>query len=159
MEISTEKIKDYLIALKDAGKFTLDDVAKLSGTPLQTVKNIYSGKTPDSRFGTVARIVLALGGDLNDLVGNEKRKEIEANSTLSMKETYETRIADVVKHYEQRIEDIKALCEIRIADIQKCYEFRIADMKRNYEERIADHREMFQIQKWKNNDTHSEYRC
>ena len=147
MEIPTEKIKDYLVSLKDAGKFTTEDIANLSGIPVQTVRNIYTGKTPDARFGTIAKIVLSLGGDLNALVGSEKKKEIEVNSTVSLKETYEMRIADLVKSYEQRIEDVKALCEVRISDVQKCCEIRIADMKRNFEERIEEQRELFLCQK------------
>ena len=143
MEIGTEKAKEYILSLKEAGSFTLEDIANQSGIPLQTVKNICTGKTPDARFGTIARIVLSLGGDLNDLVGYDKKETIKVNSVVSLKETYEMRIADLINSYEQRIEDVKALCEIRIADVHKCCETRLADMKRNFEERIADQREMF----------------
>lgn len=142
MEIAVEKAREYILALKDAGNFTHEDIANISGIPLQTVRNICSGKTPDARFGTIAKIVLSLGGDLNELVGYEKKKEIEVNSTVSLKETYEMRIADLVKSYEERIEDIKAICELRIADVQKCCETRIADLKQNYEERISDQRQL-----------------
>ncbi len=138
MEIGVDKAKEYILSLKEAGSFTLEDIANQSGIPLQTVRNICSGKTPDARFGTIARIVLSLGGDLNELVGYEKKKTIEVNSMVSLKETYEMRIADMINSYEQRIEDVKALCEMRIADIHKCCETRIADMKQNYEERIAE---------------------
>ena len=129
MEISVDKAREYILALKETGNFSFEDIANVSGIPLQTVRNILSGKTPDARFGTVAKIVLSLGGDLNELVGYEKKKEIEVNSTVSLKETYEMRIADLIKSYEERIEDLKSLCELRIADIQKCYEVRIADIK------------------------------
>ena len=147
MEITSEKAREYITALKNAGNFSLEDIANLSGIPLQTVKNIYSGKTPDARFGTVAKIVISLGGDLNELIGYEKKKEIEVNSTVSLKETYEMRIADLIKSYEERIEDIKALCEVRIADMQKCCEIRISDMKQSFAERLADQKEMLSIQK------------
>lgn len=130
MEISTEKARDYILALKDVGSFTFEDIANQSGIPLQTVRNILSGKTPDARFGTIAKLVLSLGGDLNELVGYEKKKEIEVNSTVSLKETYEMRIADIIKSYEARIEDIKEFCEIRISD-----------MKQNYEERLNAQKE------------------
>ena len=143
MEISTEKAKEYILALKNAGSFTFEDIANQSGIPLQTVRNILSGKTPDARFGTIAKLVLSLGGDLNELVGYEKKKEIEVNSTVSLKETYEMRIADIIKSYETRIEDIKTLCELRVSDIQKCCETRIADMKHNFEERLNEQRQMF----------------
>lgn len=141
MEIAIEKIKDYITALKNAGNFTLEDIANLSGIPIATVRNIYTGKTPDARFSTVSRIIISLGGDLNELVGYEKKKEIEVNSTVSLKETYEMRIADLINSYEQRIEDVKALCEVRIADVQKCCELRISDLKQNYEERLSELRQ------------------
>ena len=147
MEIVLDKARDYILALKEAGNFTFEDIANVSGIPLPTVRNICSGKTPDARFGTVAKIVISLGGDLNELIGYEKKKEIEVNSTVSLKETYEMRIADIIKSYETRIEDIKALCEQRIADVQKCCEIRIADMKQHYEERIKDQKEMLQMVK------------
>lgn len=138
MEIGIDKAKEYILALKEAGNFTFEDIANLSGIPLPTVRNICSGKTPDARFGTIAKIVISLGGDLNELIGYEKKKEIEVNSTVSLKETYEMRISDLINSYEQRIEDIKALCEMRISDVKKCCETRIADMKQNFEERIND---------------------
>ena len=143
MEIVLDKAKEYILALKEAGSFTFEDIANVSGIPIQTIRNICSGKTPDARFGTVAKIVISLGGDLNELIGYEKKKEIEVNSTVSLKETYEMRIADIINSYEQRIEDVKTLCEIRIADVHKCCETRIADLKQNYEERIKEQREMF----------------
>ncbi len=132
MEIVLDKAREYILALKEAGSFTFEDIANVSGIPLPTIRNICSGKTPDARFGTVAKIVISLGGDLNELIGYEKKKEIEVNSTVSLKETYEMRIADITTSFEARIEDIKALCDARIADIMKCCETRIADMKEMY---------------------------
>ena len=142
MEIGNDKVREYLVALKNTGNFSYEDVANLSGIPVQTVRNIYTGKTPDPRFATVAKIIISLGGDLNEIIGYEKKKEIEVNSTVSLKETYEMRIADLVKSHEERIEDVKAFCEQRVADVQKCCELRLADMKKVYEERLAEHREM-----------------
>ena len=130
MDIAQEKAREYIIALRDAGKFTLEDMANVSGIPLSTIRNICSGKTPDARFGTIAKLVIALGGDLNELVGYEKKKEIEVNTTVSLKETYEMRIADIIKSYEARIEDIKNLCELRISDVKQNYEERLEDQKK-----------------------------
>lgn len=144
MEIVIDKAKEYILALKEAGNFTFEDIANVSGIPLSTVRNICSGKTPDARFGTIAKLVISLGGDLNELIGYEKKKEIEVNSTVSLKETYEMRIADIINSYETRITDIKNLCETRIADVKSCCETRIADMKSNYEERIAVYKEVLQ---------------
>ena len=142
MEIGNEKVREYIVALKNTGNFSYEDIANLSGIPLQTVRNIYTGKTPDPRFATVAKIIISLGGDLNEIIGYEKKKEIEVNSTVSLKETYEMRIADLIKSYETRIEDIKALCDQRVDDVQKCCEIRIADLRQGFKERLAEQREM-----------------
>lgn len=143
MEVLLERAKEYILALKEAGNFTLEDMANISGVPLQTVRNFCTGKTEKNPgFATISKLVLSMGGDLNELIGYEKKKEIEVNSTVSLKETYEMRIADLTKSYETRIEDIKVLCETRIADVKNCCEIRLADMKRNYEERLNDYKEM-----------------
>lgn len=142
MEIVIEKVKEYILALKEAGSFSFEDMANVSGIPLQTVRNICSGKTPDARFGTVAKLIISLGGDLNELIGYEKKREIEVNSTVSLKETYEMRIADIINSYETRISDIKNIYELRIVDVQKCCETRIADMKQNFEERLNDQKQL-----------------
>ena len=138
MEIGNEKVREYIVALKNTGNFSYEDIANLSGIPLQTVRNIYTGKTPDPRFATVAKIIISLGGDLNEIIGYEKKKEIEVNSTVSLKETYEMRIADLVKSYEDRIKDIKAICDQRVEDVRKCYEMRIADIKQGIKEMYAE---------------------
>lgn len=136
MENAQEKARDYIIALKEAGNFSVEDIANMSGIPTQTVRNILTGKTPDARFGTVTKLVISLGGDLNQIVGYEKKKEIEVNSTVSLKETYEMRISDIISSYEARIEDMKAFCELRISDVQKSCDARIEDIKRNFDERL-----------------------
>ena len=135
MEIGYDRIRDYIVALLKAGDFTYEDAANISGIPAQTLRNIVTGKTPDPRFGTLAKIIVSLGGDLNEIIGYEKKKEIEVNSTVSLKETYELRIADLVKSYEDRIADVKALCDQRVADVEKYYELRLKDMKEFYENR------------------------
>lgn len=138
MEVGNEKAREYLIALKETGRFSYEDVANLSGIPVQTVRNIFTGKTPDPRFGTVAKMIISMGGDLNEIIGYEKKKEIEVNSTVSLKETYEMRIADLIKSYEDRIEDIKTLCDQRVEDVRKCYEMRIADIRQGVKELFAE---------------------
>lgn len=139
MEKVLENARQYILELKEAGKFSNKEIANISGVPLETVRNILSGKTAkNAGYETITKLILALGGDLNVPVGFEKKKEIETNSTVVLKETSEMRIEDIVKTYEARIEDIKNFCEIRIADIQSAGELRIADMRKNYEERIEE---------------------
>lgn len=137
MEVIIENVRQYIIALIKAGDFTQKDVADASMVPLETVRNFLSGRTTKNvGFATVAKMIVALGGDLNVAIGYEKKKEIETNSALSLKETYEARIEELTKAYEVRIEDIKNFSDVRVADIQSCCEIRISDMKRIYEATI-----------------------
>ena len=129
MEIGYDRIREYIGALLKAGNFSYEDAANVSGTPVQTIRNIVTGKTPDPKFGTVVKLITSLGGDLNEIIGYEKKKEIEVNSMVSLKETYEMRIADIVKSYEERIEDVKKLCEARIADMRQIYKEIIAEQR------------------------------
>ena len=147
MESIIDKAREYILALQEAGDFTFEDMANLSGIAQQTIRNFLTKRTEKNPgFATITKLVISLGGDLNELIGYEKKKEIEVNSTVSMKETYEMRIADITNSCEARIADIKDLCETRIADILKCCETRIADMKQNCEERLADYKNIFQKQ-------------
>lgn len=142
MEIGNDRVREYIGALMKAGDFTYEDAANLCGMPAQTIRNIVTGKTPDPRFGTVAKIIISLGGDLNEIIGYEKKKEIEVSSTISLKETYELRIADLIRSYDARIEEIKALCELRLVDIRQDCEARIADIRQDCEVRIAELKEL-----------------
>ena len=144
MQSFVDKARVYMKALMKTGDYTIEDIAVMTESSANTVKNFLSGKTSKNPgFDSITNWILALGGDLNELVGYDKKKEIEVNSAVSLKESYEMRIEDITNFYETRIEDVKALCEIRIADVHKCCETRIAELKQIYEEIIKDQREMF----------------
>lgn len=141
MESFVVKAREYANALMKAGDFTYEEVSVMLGEPVATIKNFLTGKTSKNPgFDIVTGIIVSLGGDMNELIGYEKKKEIEVNSTVSLKETYEMRIADIIKSYEERIDDVKSLCDIRISDVHKCCETRIADIRQMYEERLAEQR-------------------
>ncbi len=143
MEVIMENVRQYILALMKAGDFSQKELADTSGVPLETVKNFLSGKTSkNAGYATVAKIVVALGGDMNASIGYEKKKEIEINSTLSLKETYEARIEELMKAHEIRMADLKNFSDLRVADIQKCCEDRIADVRKNYEERLEEQKQL-----------------
>lgn len=109
----------YLNTLKTQGNFTLETISNLSGVPEATVKNILSGKTEDPRFETVAAIVKAMGGSLDAIYNATKKEDVEANSIITLKETYEERLKETREHYQQRIADMKEHYEERIAEINE----------------------------------------
>ena len=120
MEVVMENVRQYILKLKEIGKFSSKDIADMSGVPLETVKNILTGKTSkNAGFATIVRIIISLGGDLNEAVGYEKHKEAEVNSIVSIKESYEFRIAEIKSFYDLRVADVHECCEKRIADMRQ----------------------------------------
>ena len=112
-------IQTYLNTLKTQGNFTIETIAKLSGIPEAPVKNIFSGKTEDPRFETVSSIVKAMGGSLDAVYSIAKKEDVEANSIIALKESYERQLKEQEAHYQQRISDMKEHYEERIAEINE----------------------------------------
>lgn len=100
-------VKDYLNALKTKGNFTYSDIANLSGISEATVRKIFSGETADPRFETLAKLVISMGGSLDDIIKTHKEQEIESNAVMVLKEAYESRIEAL----RERIDDIKKYAE------------------------------------------------
>ena len=143
MEVIMENVRQYILALMKAGDFSQKDLADASLVPLETVRHILSGRTgKNAGFATIAKMVVALGGDLNTAIGYEKAKEIETNSTLSLKETYEARMEELTKSYEIRMADLKSYCDLRVSDMQKCCESRIEDILKSCEARLKEQKEL-----------------
>jgi transcriptional regulator with XRE-family HTH domain len=55
--------------LKEASKMTYEQIAQISGTPLSTVKNIFTGKC-EPLASTLHRIVTPLGGSLDEVLAD-----------------------------------------------------------------------------------------
>ena len=68
-------VRDYLVSLKNKGNFSWNDLSEMSGLPDTTIRKIFSGETADPRFETVVRLVSAMGGSLDDILGKRKRKK------------------------------------------------------------------------------------
>ena len=102
-------VKDYLATLKNAGDYSWAEISNISGYPESTIRKIFSGETADPRFETVAKIVLAMGGDLSDAISNSKKKEIEISSTISLKESCDQRLADQREYIDSLKRDKKML--------------------------------------------------
>lgn len=102
-------VKDYLMTLKNAGSYSWTDIATLSGIPETTVRKVFSGETADPRFDTIAKLVISMGGDMNDVLNNNKKKEIEISSTISLKESCEMRLQDQQEYISSLKRDKKIL--------------------------------------------------
>lgn len=109
----------YLNTLKSQGNFTYEAISKMSGIPEATVKNIFSGKTEDPRFDTVSALVISMGGSLDAIYNTTKKEDVEGNSIIALKESYERQLKEMETHYQQRISDMKEHYEERITEINE----------------------------------------
>ena len=102
-------VTKYLNTLKNKGKFTAKEIAKLSSIPETTIHKVLSGETDDPRFSTVVKLVSAMGGSLDELAEKKGATEIESNSVVQIKEMYDERIKDLKEHNASLTRDKRIL--------------------------------------------------
>ena len=102
-------VKDYLNALISKGNFSSADVAKMSGVPEATIRKIRSGETAEARFETIAKLVTALGGSLDEAFSSKKEKDIKENAVTILKSESEMRIDEYRERLEQAQRDRRIL--------------------------------------------------
>lgn len=117
--MNKELVAEYLSSLKKKTGLTYEAIAEESKRSESTVKNLCLGKAEDPRIDTVAPIVYALGGSMDEMLNPNKNKdELKETSVQALKESYEIQAAlqkettelhinNIRSHYEQHREDFK----------------------------------------------------
>ena len=93
-----------LTELKALKKMTNQQISDLSKVPLSTVTRIFSGQTENPNIQTIADIVGAMGGSLDELLGIQNQPQQEAptpKETPVKKET--SNQAEVIDLYKEII--------------------------------------------------------
>jgi transcriptional regulator with XRE-family HTH domain len=124
-------VSHYLLKLKEKSGLTYEAIAEMSGRSESTIKNLCSGKSEDPRLDTVAPVILAMGGSLDEMYTGKSKDKLKEISIESIKEMYEFQLAEY-----------KATEEAHIANIRAHYEQHRDDVKENYESRLEDKREL-----------------
>lgn len=94
---------DYLKKLRELKKekgLTNEDIAELADVPENTVAKIMSGTTQDPRFESVARIIIALGGSVDQILGLAKE---DPDPIPSRVENVVSNYADLLKEKDIRL--------------------------------------------------------
>ena len=132
--MKAELVAKYLTTLKNKTGLTYDAIAEKINGSEATVKNLCLGKTQDPRLDTVAPIVYALGGSIDEMYNPDKSKdEVKEVSLLALKDIY-----------EQQLSVLKETNEEHIRNIRMHYEQHQADLKENFERRLADKKEVIE---------------
>ena len=127
-----ELVAEYLSSLKSKTGLTYEAIAEKSKMSESTVKNLCLGKAGSPRIDTVAPIVYALGGSMDEMLNpNKSKDELKETSVQALKESY-----------EHQASLFKETNEAHIENIRSHYEQHHNDLKENYEKRLADKREL-----------------
>ena len=101
------------------------------------LKNLCYGKSEDPRLDTIAPVIYAMGGSVDEMLNPDKNKdEIKETSIVTVKEIYEEQFAKIKESYDEQINNIR-----------HHYEQHRKDVTENFEKRLADKREIIELQK------------
>ena len=133
--MKAELVAEYLTALRLKNDLTFEAIAERSKRSVSTVKNLCTGKTEDPRLDTVAPIVYAMGGSIDEMYNPDKSKdEIKETSVLAMKDIYENQLNAIKESYDAQINNIRGH-----------YEQHHQDLVDNFEKRLADKQDIIEI--------------
>lgn len=138
-------VANYLTKLKNKTGLTYKAIGEKSERSESTVKKLCEGNTEDPRIDTIAPVVYAMGGSLDEMLNPDKSKDaMKEVSVNSLKEVYEFQLAAMQETHEAHVANIRAH-----------YEQHREDVKENYEKRLSDKREIIEILKEENAQLHA----
>ena len=123
-------IAHYLMTKSKENNISPEAVAKKTKSSEDTVKNVFSGKTTNPGLLTVAPMVDAVNGSLDEMCfGKPMSENIAAPAVefyrrqiITMQEQHERQNTETRNHYEQHRQDYKDHTEHRLADKREIIE-------------------------------------
>ena len=110
--MQAELVAKYLNELRSKTGLTFETISEKSGKPVSTVKNLCNGKTEDPRLDTVAPVVYALGGSIDEMLNPDIKKGNSKETTASPCQRHIDEIKEsnskLVEQYEKRIAEKNA---------------------------------------------------
>ena len=132
--MDSKLVANYLSALKEKSGLTFEAIAEKSGRSVSTVKNLSSGKSEDPRLDTVAPVIYAMGGSIDEMYTGNNKDEMKEISINSIKEIYEQQLLEMNKTHEKHIDEIRAHYEQHRQDYKDSMEHRIAEKDKTIEQ-------------------------
>ena len=134
--IDAKLVANYLATLKEKTGLTYEAIAERSNRSESTVKNLFAGKTDNPGIDTVAPVIYAMGGSIDEMYNPGKSKDtMKEISISSIKEIYEYQLSETVKMSETHINNIRSHYEQHRQDSIENYEMRLADKREIIEEK------------------------
>lgn len=111
-------LKTELLRMKERCGLTNEEISKASLIALQTVNNVFSGRTQDPGYSTVAALVKAMRGSMDDIEGLLTHHEHHGQD----------KITPCVK-CQEKLERIRELYERMVASSNETIKAQSADLK------------------------------
>lgn len=103
--MNKEMVAEYLSSLKKKTGLTYSEIATKSERSESTVKNLILGNIDDPRVDSVAPVVYALGGSMDEMLNpNKSKDESKETSAIALKDLTEN-FKKVEDQYEKRLTD------------------------------------------------------
>ena len=115
-------VAKYVMSLKEKSGLTYEAIAEKSQRSESTIKNLCSGKTENPGLDTIAPIIYAVGGSLDEMYSGKSKDEVKEISINSIKEMYEFQLSERAKAEESHINNIRAHYEQHRQDTISNYE-------------------------------------
>lgn len=120
--MDANQVAKYVATLKEKTGLTFEAIAEKSQRSVSTVKNLYSGKTEDPRLDTVAPVIYAMGGSIDEMYTGKSEDAVKEISIASIKELYEFQLAEYKATEEAHINNIRAHYEQHRQDFKESHE-------------------------------------
>lgn len=137
-------VSNYLSSLREKTGLTYEAIAEKSGRSESTVKNLCRGKTEDPRLDTVAPVVFAMGGSLDEMYSGKPKDRVKEISINSIKEIYEQQLSEMAKINETHINNIRAHYEQHRQDFKESHDKQLEFKDLLYNEKCKENR-LFKI--------------
>ncbi|MEE1049817.1 MAG: hypothetical protein U0M60_20645 [Clostridia bacterium] len=131
-------VANYLSNLKAKSGLTYETIAEKSQRSESTVKNLCSGKTEDPRLDTVAPVIYAMGGSIDEMYTGKNKDVVKEISINSIKEMYEFQLAEHKATSEAHINSIRAHYEQHRQDFKESHEKQLEYKDLLYKEKCKE---------------------
>lgn len=124
-------ICEYLKTLKEQSGLTVSQWSDLAKVPADTINKILQGVTKSPTLDTVAALVVAAGGSMDEFLGIKKDAQEQGEEVDDVKifealrDAYESKMADLKAMHERTVEELKASHELHL----KSKDVHIRDMR------------------------------
>lgn len=133
----TDQIMEKLQKLKNECKLTNQQIGELSGLSSTTIQRYLSGTIKDAPIDTISRIILAMGGDPKDILGDAAQPP-DRSAEIAL---YERVIESINRRHESELEQLHAA----YAETLKANDRAMDDMRASHKDQLLYYRRWVRV--------------